>query len=78
MSTLGICLYPFSKDTSLFAIGKDFAHRYINMRRIVYVYILIYKYISCFIKKGGEAFYPVRCLLKNFSVYSSNKGNAYP
>ena len=36
-------------DNSLFAIGMDFAHRYVKMRRIVYVYIyFLYKI------EGGE------------------------
>ena len=54
MTTIHICSYPFSKDTSLLATGMDFAHRYINMRRLVYVYIIIYKYISYFIKWEGR------------------------
>ena len=29
----------FVNDTSLFAIGMDFAHRYRNIRKVVYVYI---------------------------------------
>ena len=58
MSTISICLFPFVHDTSLFAIGMDFAHRYINMRRIVYVYILIDKNISNFLKMRGEENYP--------------------
>ena len=34
-----ICLNQFPIDTSVFAISMHFAHRYINMRSIIYVYI---------------------------------------
>ena len=56
LSTISFCLYPFSHDTSFFAICMDFAHRYISIRRIVYVYILIYKCIPYFKKIRGEKF----------------------
>ena len=56
LSTISTCLYPFSNDICLFAIGMDSAHRYINMRRIVYVYLLRYKPISYFVKKSGRNF----------------------
>ena len=50
LSTVNVCLYPFSNDSSFLAIRMDFAHRYLNVRRIVYMYKLIYKYVSYFIK----------------------------
>ena len=45
MSTISICLYPFAIDTRLFAIGMDFAHRYIIMRGL---YMYIYLYINIY------------------------------
>ena len=41
--SLRFCLYHFEVNTSLFAIDMDFAHRYINMRRIIHMYIRFYK-----------------------------------
>ena len=43
----------------------------------MYIYILINKYISYFIKMRG-GFYPAKFLMRVLSVQSSNKGNAYP
>ena len=54
MSTVSFCLYPFSNDNSLLAICMNFPHRYMKMRRFVFVYILKYKYISYFIKLRGR------------------------
>ena len=48
------------------------------MRRIVYFFIIICEYITCFIKKEGVEIHPANCLMKVLSVLSSIMGNAYP
>ena len=45
LSTINICLWPFLHDTSFIDICMDFAHKYINICKIIYIYILVYKYI---------------------------------
>ena len=34
----------------------DFAHRYINIRRIIYVYKLVYKNINIYLQNGGRGY----------------------
>ena len=53
--------HEITRDTSLFAICMVFAHKYINIRRIIYEYILVYKYINIKLQNGGNI-YPARYL----------------
>ena len=56
LSTVNICLYQFAIIDSVFVSSMAFARRYINKRRIIYVYVCRYGYII-FCKIKGE-FYP--------------------
>ena len=54
----------------------DFALRYLNIRRIIYVHVYRYKYIISYKIWGNFIQYSIQS--KSHQFRSSNRGNGYP